>query len=1121
MHQKMSAGGASFHSAHSIEVRNASWQFGHLRGNKAQFLVCARIQGVSKISCITSTLLISLKTPLAAHDLLLPPPGSTQLQEELDTCAANKGTQDINWCDNSCYSSAAPTPRTGPDSPRTAAAAAAAQHASRIPALPVAALGLQLSSELKPFAQCLSPTEGAAEASAAGRKQPKELLPSPGRRSPSKPTVLPSEGETSAALRGLISPQNSHPPPGHQNQTTACFEPSKSSLGRSSSSSTSRRSSTNNSCSISIGRSTWSSYRSASSSTSTDASPICRSAVAAHLGIPSSPRYGKSTSSSRARTALTGSKASEGKLPERTASLGNSRRLSVGSIYDTCQHSPSGYALLSPGRTARATTTTTAAANAQVRSVYSSISEASPAQTRFAAVPSVSHSTAATGTRQQSAASAAMHRASADAGVVTAAPPKGMRSSLTRSTGGVTTAAPRLSGSIGSFSGRVWKDPGSCNGASAGHIVSLPSTSGSISGRKTLASSNGGISSSGRSAGAVRTQGYAAVAEQRRSLAAAGSKVATITRTRSAAPEAETAVAVAAAVPQAPAAPTGGDLMGALAAVAAMASAMAAVSAAAAAAAAVREFDVQDAQTAATAQVSEVTKSTEATAEITEGRMSLSEAATAQGPTERATQAAQLPEITAATAADCRTQEEQATAAAAAAPEAGSERLQIIDESAAAAAAAAAAKAAAASGYVSPRNAEKSVVMELEPSALPFLISKAILRRPVELIITEDAVYCAANPQLLSKAPSAGSRSTRSKPTRSIKSLLKTSQHSLAAAALPKPLQQVCAAAAEVPGCTGSLFNRSLSVLSGLHTVERLETAYEALRVVSTEYAERAGGALKVAAAVQRTEAAARFEAAHQALKAHSLLARGRAVELYRHSAAMIVALDAAGRFSAAAEQLKQLTSEGACRARQLFKHAAAFIIAKQAAKRFVAAFEALKAALPAGIGEGTSSSSSPRMTSPAAVLRMQSARASAWALWSKAASSSSKQLSAGAKVLTQRASAAGHKLLKRSSKLSKSTKKKLVQGARMLSKGAAKRLSKLQHTERSRQTGSSSSPRQMALQAALDSSTEAEAAAEVVCAAEGLQSLAAAVDAAGSIQEKVAAAETAAGSGDGIKAGC
>lgn len=263
---------------------------------------------------------------------------------------------------------------------------------------------------------------------------------------------------------------------------------------------------------------------------------------------------------------------------------------------------------------------------------------------------------------------------------------------------------------------------------------------------------------------------------------------------------------------------------------------------------------------------------------------------------------------------------------------------------------------------------------------------------------------------------------------------------------------------------------------------------------------------------MQRAEAAARFEAARQALKSHSLLAHGRAVELYGHSAAMLAALDAAGRFSAAAQQLKQLTSEGACRARQLFKHAAAFIIATQAAKRFVAAFEALKAVLPAGNSEGASSSI-PRAASPADVLRMQ---------WSKAASKSSKQLSAGAKVLTQSASTAGRRLLKRSSKLSKSAQKKILQGARLLSKGAAKRLSKLQHRDSSRQTGSSS-PRQTALRAAVESATEAEAAADAVLAAQDLQSLglAAAVDAAGSIQGKVAAAEAAADSGDGIKAVC
>jgi hypothetical protein len=431
--------------------------------------------------------------------------------------------------------------------------------------------------------------------------------------------------------------------------------------------------------------------------------------------------------------------------------------------------------------------------------------------------------------------------------------------------------------------------------------------------------------------------------------------------------------------------------------------------------------------------------------------------------------------------------------------------------------------------------------MELEPSALPFLISKAILRRPVELIITEDAVYCASNPQLLSKtAPTAGSsKSPRTaKPTRSTLSLLNSSRRSLAAAtSMPKALQQVCSTAAEVPGCSGALLKRSVAVLTGLHTVERLEAAYEALRVVSTEYTDRAGAALKAAAAVQCAEAAACFEAAALALKAHSLLVRGRAVELYGHSAAMLAALDAAGRFSAAAAQLKQLSAEGASRARQLFKHAAAFIIASQAAKRFVAAFEALKssaaaAPLAATNPEGTSSSSgsnriSPRAPSPA-VVRMQSARASAEALWSQAASRSSKQLSASAKVLSQSASAAGRTLLKRSSKLSKSAKKKIAQGARSLSKGAAKRLSKLRRrTESSKQTGSSSSssnsPQQTALQASLELAAEAEAAADAVFAAEDLQSLAAAVGAAGSVQGKVAAAaEAVPDSGEeGIKAGC
>jgi hypothetical protein len=240
---------------------------------------------------------------------------------------------------------------------------------------------------------------------------------------------------------------------------------------------------------------------------------------------------------------------------------------------------------------------------------------------------------------------------------------------------------------------------------------------------------------------------------------------------------------------------------------------------------------------------------------------------------------------------------------------------------------------------VAANTGERSVIMQLKASALPFLISKALRGQAVELIITDEAVYCAADPVPIPKPPKAPF-----KPMRSLKSLLRNTQRSATAAAVPAPLRRMTSAAAEVPGCAGAILSSTFTMTANMRTIERMQAAYEAVRVISTSYTDRAGQLLQQSVHSTRAEVAAKFDVAYQVLKAQSLVTRGRAAELYGSSTAVLAAVDAAGRLASAIEKMKAVTSEGSSRARSLFKRAVAFVIAAQAVQRFVTAYESLTA---------------------------------------------------------------------------------------------------------------------------------------------------------------------------------
>jgi hypothetical protein len=260
--------------------------------------------------------------------------------------------------------------------------------------------------------------------------------------------------------------------------------------------------------------------------------------------------------------------------------------------------------------------------------------------------------------------------------------------------------------------------------------------------------------------------------------------------------------------------------------------------------------------------------------------------------------------------------------------------------------------------------------MQLQPRALPFLLRKCLTRSHVELIITDSGVYCtdrtaavtaaaaAAKPQLLQAVPAPKPGLLLQKPLRNLQ------QHMAALMTCPGLLQRKPAAgAAEAAAgggeatlatgaeggvCSGGSIPNLDAGTSDKQVMQRLETAYEAVKAALVWYGGRTDNmSSQSTAPVERDRVAAKLAEACAALSSQSLLVRSHAADVHRASrkAAMELAVETAKRLVVAVQKLKVLTAGASSRARETFQRLVASVIATRAAERFAAAFEALRAA--------------------------------------------------------------------------------------------------------------------------------------------------------------------------------